>query len=382
MSGFNFIIKNQTYLLAINKAQEALKRNEIETGTDLTKQAISLGKEIIKNTTIPEVKEKYIKEMESLNKLLLLLEKGKNPFSQTQNKNMPINTSNTEFQSNFFKNEIPSITLNDVAGLKEVKKAININILTPLNHPDIYFRYKDEVGCRILMYGPPGCGKSFVAEAIAGELKCKYAILNCSDFLDKYVGIGPQKMKVLFNEANKLDKCLIFLDELDSLFSSREDSDSTHTKDILTTFLTCLSGFGTSKNSNKLHVIIGATNRPWSLDPALLRGKRFDTSIYVGLPDNEARTFIIKKEFKGHEDVFDNSDASIDDIINRSEGYSGADLVSIINKIKDRSIERELSLNRRDCIRLDDIDTIFSEYRNPINKEMLDNFLLFKEGKI
>ena len=101
----------------------------------------------------------------------------------------------------------------------------------------------DEVGCRILLYGPPGCGKSFVAEAIAGELGCAYVVLGAAELLEKYVGEGPKKLASLFQEADRYENCLLFFDELDAVFAARENEDSRYTKDILTTFLSCLSGF-------------------------------------------------------------------------------------------------------------------------------------------
>ena len=237
------------------------------------------------------------------------------------------------------------------------------------------------------MYGPPGCGKSFVAEAIAGELKCAYAIINAHDILDKYVGEAPKKIAQIMQEAEQYDKCLIFFDELDILFSSREADDSKYTKEILTTFLTCLSGFQSNKNSNKIRIIIGATNRPWILDSALLRGKRFDTHLYVPLPDKEARKFIISKVYSKHPKLLINSDVTISQLVNLFDGYSVADIESILDKVNSRALFRALEnkenkTNKPENVILNDYETVMKSYRNSVTKEILEAYEAFKKGDI
>ena len=287
----------------------------------------------------------------------------------------------------FFKKEPPSITLEDVAGLEDVKREIKLNVILPLKNPELYYKYKDSVGCQILMFGPPGCGKSFVAEAIAGELKCAYAIINSFDILDKYVGEAPKKIKAIFDEAMEYDNCLLFFDELDSLFASRESEDSTHTKDVLTAFLTCLSGFNSNKDPKKIRVIIGATNRPWALDTALIRGKRFDTHLYITLPDYDARHFLVSKAFKNHMELLENTDITIEEMTERFEGYSGADISSILDKVKTKALEQAL-LNQKEGIEenvpicMKYFDEVMNSYRNSVSKESLKYFEQFRNGDI
>ena len=236
------------------------------------------------------------------------------------------------------------------------------------------------------MYGPPGCGKSFVAEAIAGELKCAYAIINASDILDKYVGEAPKKIVQIFDESKKYDRCLIFFDELDALFADRESDDSRHTKDVLTTFLTCLSGFN-SGNGDQVRVVIGATNRPWSLDSALLRGKRFDTHIYVGLPDADARKFLINKMYKNRPALLSNTDVSIDLLTRILDSYSCADIESILGKINSLALKRsvlnrEKGIDKIEPITLSDVKEVMGSYRNSVTKESLAAFEAFGNGEL
>lgn len=386
---FNYEMKYRTYEAALAKTKEFLSQNDIENGLFYLDKALMLSKELAMNSEVVEFKNRFVTENKKLQQIKQNInEKGINPFLKKETiKEGNVNSSNEEVKTIFFKKEPPEITLDDVAGLEDVKKEIKLNVILPLKNPDLYYKYKDEVGCQILMYGPPGCGKSFVAEAIAGELKCAYAIINAFDILDKYVGEAPKKIKAIFDEANEYDNCLIFFDELDSLFSSRESDDSAHTKDVLTSFLTCLSGFNSNKDKKKIRVIIGATNRPWALDSALVRGKRFDTHLYITLPDYDARYFLVKKAFKNHMELLENTDITLEEITTRLDGYSGADIGSILDKVKTKALEQALINESNDIkdpvpICLDYFNDVMKSYRNSINKESLKYFEDFRNGEI
>ncbi len=390
---YNFTIKKDTYNQIIETLRAQLNMNNIDGALMLLDKAIILADELSRNATIVEIKKKYQDEKGSLINLRNKLSKNVNPFTSNNSssnstyKKEETSSEDKKVNSKYFSSETPNVKLEDIAGLEDVKEQIKLNVIIPLKDPDLYFKYCDTLGTKILMYGPPGCGKSFIAEAIAGELECKYCVINAADILDKYVGEAPKKIKEIFEEANQYDNCLIFFDELDSLFASRESDDSSHTKDILTTFLTCLSGFGVSKQDHHVKVIIGATNRPWALDSALLRGKRFDNQIYVGLPDYEAREFMIKKTLKKHLDLLENTDITLMDIANRLDGFSGADITAIVGKLQQMVLKKALdhrgeenSWNEK--ITLDDFNQIISKYRNSISKESIDAYLAFKNGEI
>lgn len=385
---FNYQIKKETYEATLNKTRECLLCNDIKNGLVFLDKAISLSAELIDNCNIAEIKLRFKKENEELLKLKNnIVSKGINPFYKKSVSNADsTGEKKYENESSIFSNSYPHITLSDVAGLDEVKEQIKLNILLPLKDPELYYKYCDKVGSRILMYGPPGCGKSFIAEAIAGELKCAYAVINTYDILSKYVGEAPRKIKEIFNEANKQEKCLIFFDELDSLFASRESDESTHSKDVLTAILTCLSGFSVNDEKN-VKIIIGATNRPWILDSALLRGGRFDTHIYVGFPDYEARKFMINRSIKKHPELLENSDVDIDKITMLTESYSGADITSIMEKVKQRVLLRASAnkingIEKDEKITLDDVNVVMSKYRNSISQDSLDAYLAFKNGEL
>lgn len=394
---FDYAMKYRTYEAALDKTKEFLSNNDVENGLFYLDKAISLSKELALNTEVSEFKNKFTKEHKKLLDLKKnLVENKVNPFlkekvtnnnvSSSKPQSKVSNSQGNDGESLFFKSEPPSVTLDDVAGLDEVKKEIRLNVILPLKNPEFYYKYKDEVSCQILMYGPPGCGKSFVAEAIAGELKCAYAIINTFDVLDKYVGEAPKKIKQIFDEAQKYDNCLIFFDELDALFASRDSSDSDHTKDVLTAVLACMSGFNSNKDKKTVRVIIGATNRPWALDSALVRGKRFDTHLYVTLPDYDARLFLVKKGFKNHQHLLDNTDVTIEDITNKFEGYSCADISTMIEKIKTLALEKAVEMKNEGKesdvpVSMKFVDQVLKTYRNSVTKESLERYEAFRKGE-
>lgn len=386
---FNYLFKKETYEKTLALLKNELSLNNINGALLYIDQVINLARELSINSSIEEIKKKYRSEYNSLVSLKEKLSRDINPFSsQNRGENHVHNgysqDEESSSKSKYFSDEVPSVKLEDIAGLEEVKQEITLNVIVPLKKPELFYKYCDNLGARILMYGPPGCGKSFVAEAIAGELQCKYCAINAGDILDKYVGEAPKKIKEIFKEADTYENCLIFIDELDSLFASRESDDSAHTKDILTTFLTCLSGFGANGKTKKIKVVIGATNRPWALDSALLRGKRFDTQLYVGLPDYDAREFMIKKALKSHMELLNGSDITIEDMANKLEGYSGADITSIIDKLQKNTLAKALRNNseKDEIITLEDFETVVSKNRNSITKESIEAFLAFKNGEI
>jgi SpoVK/Ycf46/Vps4 family AAA+-type ATPase len=408
MAVFNFDIKRQSYEIALKQTQEALVAGDVESGKYYLSRAIELCSQLINNCIVQQMKEKYIMENKKLLSLKNTLDKGGNPFVKQREACQP-QTAGDEGQdkapstsgdkggekatekdgkpkSRFFADKVPTTRLCDVAGLADVKKQIRLRVIAPMRDPDLYKKYMSDVGCQILMYGPPGCGKSFVAEAIAGELGCAYAIINASDLLEKYVGEGPKKVVQIFEDAKQYDNCLIFFDELDSIFSSRESEDSRHTKDVLTTFLTCLSGFH-SDESGGVRVIIGATNRPWALDSALIRGKRFDTHIYVGLPDEEARAFLINKAFKKTPTLLEGSDVTKEKLVELYDGYSCADISSMIDKIKTLALERALNdrdegIDKDEPVMMADVESVLKSYRNSVTPDSIEAFKAFERGEI
>ena len=382
---FDFASKNRTYEAALARTKACLQEDDRENGAMYLRKAIELADELSRFSSIEEFRVRFSNEKSKLLKIEQLLQKGENPFLKKASVDATSNKPQEEkIETGLFSSASPKTTLDDVAGLEAVKEQIRINVLLPLKNPELFYKYKNEAGARIIMYGPPGCGKSFVAEAIAGELKCHYAVIVLSDVLDKYVGEAPKRIKAIFEEAERYDNVLLFFDEIDSICASRDSDESTHTKDILNTFLTCMSGFKPKEKS--LKVIIGATNRPWALDAALVRGGRLDTAIYVRLPDEEARRFFIEKDFKKHPEVYEGSSLTVDYAVKALEGYSGADIKSILDQAKTRTLKRVLADKLPEGqfykVSKEDFDAAIAAHHNPVTEDMLLRYEAFEKGMI
>lgn len=216
-----------------------------------------------------------------------------------------------------------AITLDDVAGLDEVKRAFKAKFIYPLRHPEQAARYNQSGGGGILLYGPPGTGKTFLARALAGELQAPVFSVRPSEIMGPYVGESEQNLAELFSEARKHPLAVIFVDEIDALAPSRSGEAHDVMKRLVPQLLAELDGF--QRHDNRL-VFIGATNEPWSLDPALMRPGRFDELAYVGLPNTRAREQILAANLK---EVYLEPGLTPATIAELTEGYSGADLFGL-----------------------------------------------------
>ncbi|WP_081413064.1 ATP-binding protein [Chitinilyticum aquatile] len=218
----------------------------------------------------------------------------------------------------------PVARLADVAGCEEVKRIFRSKYMYPMRNPDKAALYKQNGAGGVLLYGPPGTGKTFLARALAGELGIPVFVLKPSDVLSKWLGDGEKQLATLFAEAQRHPAALIFVDELDALAKSRDDSEgNSAVQRILTQLLTELDGFALRKN--KL-LFIGATNRPWDIDTALLRAGRFDALAYVGLPESSVREQLLRHALEG---IPQGKDLDFAYLAHSTEGYSGAEICAI-----------------------------------------------------
>ena len=229
--------------------------------------------------------------------------------------------------------EKPTAKLADVAGLDEVKETLREKVLLPFQRPEVFQRFKAKSGAGVLMYGPPGNGKTFIAKAIAGELDAAFFPVNASQIKDKYVGESEKNMQRLFDEARKHERAVIFIDEAEHLLSRRGNRKI----GVVTQFLMLADGLVENKNCL---LLLAATNKPWSLDEAVERPGRLGTHIYVGPPDTKAREAILAYNMRG---APVGSDVVFAGIAARTEGYSGADLAETCDAAKMLAIKRQLN---------------------------------------
>ncbi len=236
---------------------------------------------------------------------------------------IPVNNDSEESDDSFGYQRGNSVRLDDVAGLEEVKRSFLAKFIYPMHHPEKAARYNQSGGGGMLLYGPPGTGKTFLARALAGELNAPVFTIKPSEIMSKYVGEAEQNIAQLFDDARKHPLSVIFIDEIDAIAPSRQDDSPEVMKRLVTQLLSELDGF--EKNSNRL-IFIGATNEPWSLDPALMRAGRFDELGYVGLPNAKAREKILQDHLQ---DVYLDNTVTAQKLAELTEGYSGADLFGL-----------------------------------------------------
>lgn len=241
--------------------------------------------------------------------------------------------------------EAPPITFADVGGLHAVKNAIQMKIVKPFVSPGLFERFRKKVGGGILLYGPPGCGKTFIAKATAGECRARFIPIHVSDILDPYIGVSEQNLREVFASARATKPSVLFLDEMDAIGYNRSRSSTDTMRAVIDTLLTEIEGIET--NTDKM-LIIGATNMPWDVDPAFKRPGRFDKMIFVSPPDEEARATIFR--IKLHERPIEQIDYAL--LAKETDLYSGADIENVvelateevITEIMRTGVERPLTM--------------------------------------
>ena len=220
--------------------------------------------------------------------------------------------------------EKPDINFSDVGGMQDVKKEIDLKIIKPLEHVELYKQYGKKVGGGILLYGPPGCGKTYLAKATAGEINAKFINIGLSDILDMWVGQSEKNLSAVFDKARWNTPCVLFIDEIDALGAKRSDMRQSAGKTVINQFLSELDGV--DKNNDGV-LVIGATNCPWHLDSAFRRPGRFDRIIFVPPPDASGKEEILKIMLSEKP----TSDIDYAKVSKNTKDYSGADLQALID---------------------------------------------------
>ncbi|MGI6341852.1 MAG: AAA family ATPase [Bacteroidales bacterium] len=234
-----------------------------------------------------------------------------------------------------------SIDFDKIGGLEHLIKQLREIILLPLNYPQIFEKFDIVPPKGMLLYGPPGNGKTMLARLVAKSLGAHFITVQGPEFLSKYVGSAEQEWRRVFNEAQSKSHCVIFIDEIDSIVSIREKAESGHEVSIVSTLLNEMDGI--KKNSNVF--VIGATNRINAIDPAMRRPGRFDLEFEVPLPDYEARLDILSKNIPIKEDdkYYSNVDESFLKLISElTNGFSGADLIALKREATMSAVRKQL----------------------------------------
>merc|ERR1719245_487749 len=224
--------------------------------------------------------------------------------------------------------EVPNVTWDDVGGLEKVKQELQELVQYPVEHPDKFLKFGMQPSKGVLFYGPPGCGKTMLAKAIANECQANFISVKGPELLTMWFGESEANVRDIFDKARSAAPCVLFFDELDSIAKSRGGSvgDGGGAADrVINQVLTEMDGMGAKKNV----FIIGATNRPDIIDGAILRPGRLDQLIYIPLPDEGSRKSILKSNLRK---TPINSDVHLDYIAKVTKGFSGADLTEICQR--------------------------------------------------
>ncbi|KEZ47775.1 ATP-binding protein [Metabacillus indicus] len=229
----------------------------------------------------------------------------------------------------------PKETFDDVGGLEDVKKRIRMDFIMPIQSPEFFQAFGKKSGGSLLLYGPPGCGKTFLAKAIAGEINASFIHLELQAILSMYVGQSEHNLHDVFEKAREQKPCVLFIDELDALGGNRHRMSQHHDRMIVNQLLLELDGL---QSFNEQVYIIGATNTPWYLDPALRRPGRFNSLIFIPPPSQDERELILtlKTKDKPQEKL------DLSKVAKATSHFSGADLTQVVDDAVSKAIERSL----------------------------------------
>ncbi len=238
-----------------------------------------------------------------------------------------------------FEPERASIDFGDVGGMEEVKEALRMNIILPIEKPDLFRSYGKKLGGGLLMYGPPGVGKSYLAKATAGECGASFFMVGLHEILDMYVGQSEKNLNALFAEVRRQAPSVLFLDEIDALGSKRGGHQSSALRGTVNQLLVELDRI--SQNDEPV-LVVGATNTPWSLDTALKRPGRFDRILFVPPPDLKAREEILRLHLRKRP----TEGTDLAKVARKTPRFSGADLKAVVERATEAALHQAMKTGR------------------------------------
>ena len=252
--------------------------------------------------------------------------------------------------------ERPEVTLADVGGLDEVKRRLTTSFLAPMRNPALRQMYGKTLRGGLLLYGPPGCGKTFLAKAVAGELKARFFAVGLHDVLDMWLGNSEKNLHAVFETARRNAPCVLFLDEVDALGLKRGNLSHSAGRNVVVQLLTEMDS---TRSDNEGVFVLAATNQPWDLDSALRRPGRFDRMLLVLPPDEPARIAILARCLRDRP----TEGISVASYGERTQGYSGADLRLVCEAAAETALEDSIESGVPRPIRPGDLEQALREVR-------------------
>jgi AAA+ superfamily predicted ATPase len=252
--------------------------------------------------------------------------------------------------------EHAGLTLADVAGMTEVKQRLEAAFLAPMRNPDLRKLYGKSLRGGLLLYGPPGCGKTFIARAVAGELGARFIAVSFADIIDMFVGQSERNIHELFEIARRNAPCVLFLDEVDAIGQKRSQLRNTPMRSAVNQLLLELDDVS---GNNEGVFLLAATNHPWDVDSALRRPGRFDRTLLVLPPDANAREGVFRYHLK------ERPVAGIDlaKLARQTDGYSGADIAHICETAAERALMDSVRRGEPRMIGTPDLEAAISEVK-------------------
>jgi len=266
--------------------------------------------------------------------------------------------------------QTPAVKWDEIGGYDDVKDLIKLTIELPLKRPEVFAKKGLSIPRGVLFYGPPGCSKTLMARALASESFFNFISIKGPEIFSKYVGDSEKAIRDIFMKAKANSPCIVFFDEIDSIGGKRTASTDVSDR-VLIQLLTELDGF---EGLNDV-IIIGATNRPDTIDDALMRPGRLDELVYIGLPDQPARHSIL--QIQARKMRFSES-VNLEELAQKLDGYTGAEIVQVCRKAGFISVQRNLESEE---ILQQDLDHARGHVQKRIDSKMINEYMRFKDER-
>ncbi|MEM7430500.1 MAG: AAA family ATPase [Pseudomonadota bacterium] len=268
--------------------------------------------------------------------------------------------------------EEPTITLDDVAGLADVKERLELAFLGPIRNPELAKSYGKRMRGGLMLYGPPGCGKTYIARALAGELNAQFMSVAINDVMDMWLGESEKRLHAVFESARETAPTVLFFDELDAIGRKRSDLGTSASRDVVNQLLSELDGVSTGEAPV---FVLGATNLPWDVDTALKRPGRFDRSIFVTPPDEVARKRILELNLADRP----TENIPVDKVVGATKGFSGADVAHVCDSATEFALARAMKSGSMSPVTEDDVRAALNEVQPSVGRwfQTAKNYALF-----
>ena len=329
--------------------------------------------EILASRTTGIVADAYAKEVVSWRELAKKLEARKNSGGKPSGHDGEgaVATQGDEW----LVGEKPNVTFDDIAGMEDAKRVIAEMVLYPMKSPEKARALGLNPGGGVLLFGPPGTGKTMLGKAIAGALDAPFYYASGADLRSKWYGESEQRLSQLLNAAKSQPVAVVFLDEIESLLPKRTEESHAADNRVVTQFLSDMGGFKDSKN---LLLVLGATNKPWSIDEAVFRTGRFDEKVYIGPPDLPARVKILELNLK---DAKVAEGLDLQAIAAGMENASGSDMAAVVSAAKRSALGRAIREDAEPIITAEDFDEARRRIPLSITEEILAPYKKFMEER-